>query len=134
MAALRANRSFDDDGALIDVRVELEEQALALDDELVSVAALPRERRAEPLARVAEAVDAIEAAVTELATSSASAARPRLDEVLRRIRERATIVDQIRVELDEIPDGPPATTPEGEPAPGPPQVTDEHGRRQGQVS
>ena len=59
MAALRANRAFDDDGALLDVRVELEEQAVALDDELVAVAALPRLHRHEPLARVPEAVNPI---------------------------------------------------------------------------
>ena len=55
MAALRANQRFDDDGALLDVRVELEAQALVLDDELVSVAALPQAHRHDPLARVTEA-------------------------------------------------------------------------------
>jgi hypothetical protein len=103
MAALRANQAFDDDGALLDVRVELEEQALSLDDELVAVAALPRARRHDPLARVTEAVDTIEAAVTELASRSAVEAGPRLQEVLRRIRERTSLIDEIRAELDQLP-------------------------------
>ena len=103
MAALRANDAFDNDGALLEVRVELEEQALALDDQLVSVAAVPRLHRSEPLARVTEAVAMIEKAVSELATRSALESAPRLDAVLDRIKERVSLIDEIRTELDRLP-------------------------------
>lgn len=115
MAALRANQAFDDDGSLLDVRVELEEQALILDDELVAVAALPRHRRHDSLAKVTMAVDAIESAVAELAVRSTVEAGPRLQEVLRRIRERTTLVDEIRSELENLPEAPQAPAP-GDPA------------------
>jgi len=120
MAALRANQRFDDDGALLDVRVELEAQALVLDDELVSVAALPQAHRHDPLARVTEAVDAIEAAVAELASRSAVESVPRLQEALRRIRERSDTMDAIRAELDRLPEQEPQPQPESasEPAGG----------------
>ena len=124
MAALRANRAFDDDGALLDVRVELEEQAVALDDELVAVAALPRLHRHEPLARVTEAVNTIETAVAELASRPAVDARPRLEEVLNRIRERATLVDEIRAELDQLPDAAAPADSAGPAAPAAPSATD----------
>lgn len=130
MAALRANQTFDDSGALLDVRVELEEQALLLDDELVAVAALPRLHRHEPLAKVTEAVNAIETAVAELASRSAVEAGPRLQEVLRRIRERTTLIDEIRAELDQLPgtaSAPPASSPPSQPAPSPPSEQGETG-------
>jgi hypothetical protein len=113
MAALRANQVFDHDGALLDVRVELEEQALALDEQLVAVAALPRLHRAEPLARVTEAVSTIEKAVADLASRSAREAGPRLAEVLERIQERTSLVEEIRTELDRLPtaEGTTATAP-----------------------
>lgn len=147
MAALRANRAFDDDGALLDVRVELEEQAVALDDELVAVAALPRLHRHEPLTRVTEAVNTIETAVAELASRPAVEARPRLEEVLHRIREKTTLVDEIREELDQLPDvGPtstesagaasadPATPPPAQqPRPQPPQPQQPQQGEQGQT-
>jgi hypothetical protein len=104
MAALRANQAFDHDGGLLDVRVELEEQALAIDDELVAVAALPRLHRHEPLRKVTEAVNSIETAVAELASRAVTESGPRLEDVLRRIRERTTLVDEIRAELDQLPD------------------------------
>lgn len=117
MAALRANQAFDDDGGLLDVRVELEEQALAIDDELVAVAALPRLHRHEPLAKVTEAVNTIETAVAELASRSVVEAGPRLDEVLRRIRDRTSLIDEIRGELDRLPDASGQSSPPAPQAP-----------------
>jgi hypothetical protein len=118
MAALRANQAFDHDGVLLDVRVELEEQALALDEQLVAVAALPRLHRAEPLALMTEAVSTIEKAVADLASRSAREAGPRLQEVLHRIHERTSLVEEIRTELDRLPAAPGATrTPTTEPGP-----------------
>lgn len=126
MAALRANQAFDDDGSLLDLRVELEVQAVALDDRLVSVAALPRLHRGGPLAEATQAVDLIETAVAELATRSAKDAAPALRAVLDRIRERNGLLSEIQAELDRLPDSqvspeqgaprPPSTAPDTAPA------------------
>lgn len=104
MAALRANQAFDDDGSLLDVRVELEEQALLLDDDLVAVAALPSHARQGPLSQIGDAVGMIESAVADLASRSAVEAGPRLQEALRRIRDRTSLVDDIRSELENLPE------------------------------
>ena len=66
--AMRASPALED-GWAIESRVALEQHALAVDDRLVAVAALPDTVRAQPLAAVAEAVAAVEAAVASLATS-----------------------------------------------------------------
>ena len=100
MRALAANQAFDDDGGLLDARVELEQQALAIDNHLVAVAALPAGQRSAPLAEVTTAVETIETAVAELANLSAGGTRPALDAVVERVRQRTTVVDQIRAELD----------------------------------
>jgi hypothetical protein len=105
MKALRANQAFDHHGVLLEVRVELEEQAVILDDHLVAVAALPRQHSGEPLERVTEAVSMIEKAVSDLASRSAMESGPRLQEVLAQIQQRASLVDEIRTELDRLPSG-----------------------------
>jgi hypothetical protein len=68
VSALRANPGLEDAWAL-ESRVSLEQHALAVDERLVAVAALPEGVRAEPLGTVAAAVDAVEAAVASLATA-----------------------------------------------------------------
>ena len=117
MKALRANTDFDDDGGLLDLRVELEQQAVAIDDRLVAIAALPRLRRGDPLDQATRAVDLVETAVSELAARSAAEAEPALNAVVDRIRERTTLIDQIRAELDSLPA--PATEPATAPESGP---------------
>jgi hypothetical protein len=66
--ALRANPAMED-AFLLDARVSLEEQAVAVDERLIATAALPESVRAQPLANLAPAVDAVEAAVAALVTS-----------------------------------------------------------------
>ena len=66
--ALRASPAIED-AWMLDARVSLEQQALAVDERLIAVAALPERVRAEPLAGVAAAVDAVEVAVVSLAVS-----------------------------------------------------------------
>ena len=117
MVALRSNQTFDDDGGLLDLRVELEVQAVALDDRLVSVAALPRLHRGGPLADATQAVDLIETAVAELTTRSAKDAEPALRAVLDRIRERNGLLGEIQAELDRLPDHQVATEPGAAQAP-----------------
>ncbi len=100
MAALRANQAFDDDGGLIDLRVELERQSEAIDQRLVAVAALPATVRAEPLRQVTEATAALEAAVGDLASRSVEDLRPNLESTLADLRQRSGVLDQIRRQLD----------------------------------
>lgn len=106
LAALTANQAFDDDGRLLDIRVELEQQAVALDDQLVATAALPLTVRSEPLQRIAGAVASLEQAVADLAGASASEAAGRLTAALDDIRFRTGTVAQARAALDALPAAP----------------------------
>ncbi len=65
--ALRANPAMED-AWMLDARVSLEQHAVAVDERLIAVAALPERVRAEPLAGVTVAVDAVEVAVASLAS------------------------------------------------------------------
>lgn len=130
VAALAANQSFDFDGSLLDLRVELEQQAVALDEQLVATAALPMHMRSDPLGRISEAVVALEQAVADLAGASADEAAQRLALALRDISDRTGMVAQARVALDAMetdvtggsaaalpPTPPTAERPPGEPTP-----------------
>lgn len=102
VAALSANQSFDMDGRLIDLRVELEQQAMALDEQLVATAALPMHVRAEPLGRISAAVEALEHSVADLAGASAGATASRLDQTVQDVRARTGLVDEARRALDAL--------------------------------
>lgn len=119
MAALRANQDFDDDGGMLDLRVELEQQALALDDRIVAAAALAPELQHEPLAQAAESVSTIEQTVAALAGRSAAQAQAALQQALERARERSDLLAQIQAELDQLPAEPPRPTGEPGTQPGP---------------
>jgi hypothetical protein len=108
MAALRANQAFDDDGRLLDLRVDLEQNAVALDEQLVAVAALPVHLRGPSLEKLAGAVETIEQAVADLAGSSSGEIGERLDLVLADVRERTGLVAQARAALDALADEDPA--------------------------
>lgn len=102
VAALRANPALDD-LAFHEARMMVEQEALAVDDRLVAVAALPPQRRNERLQPVAEAVEAIESVVAEMvdvstATADTSAA-------LDAVRTRLELVAQARAELAGIESG-----------------------------
>ena len=97
MEALRANAALDDP-SMVDVRASLEREALAVDDTLVAVAALPKGNRDEPIRRVTEAVERIETAVTSVVLLRG----PALDDVEQRIddvRTRLRLVEEARAEL-----------------------------------
>lgn len=102
MKALRVNQSFDQNGVLLDLRVELEQQAVAVDAELVATAALPMALREEPLQVLAGAVETIEHAVAGLATTSATDVGDRLQRMVEELRVRTSTVAQARIALDEI--------------------------------
>lgn len=115
LVALDANQAFDDDGGLLDLRVELQQQAISLDEQLVATAALPAGLRAEPLAHITNAVVAIEQAVAGLATSSAQDAAGRLAAALEDVRSRTGLVAQARAALDAMDPGPEQADPEAQP-------------------
>lgn len=100
MGALRANQSFDDDGGLLDLRVSLEQQALDLDQRLVTVAALPTVRKSAPLAQADEAVTRIEQAVADMATRTSADAAASLQSALDQAKERIALIDLAQAELN----------------------------------
>ncbi len=116
LLALDANQAFDDDGDLLDLRVELQQQAASLDEQLVATAALPASVRADPLAHITGAVAAIEEAVARLASSSAQDAAGRLASALEDVRARTGLVAQARAALDAM--GPVPEQPDPEIQPG----------------
>ena len=65
MVVLRENASLDDP-SLSPARSALEREALAIDDALVGIAALPKQHREANLPEVAKAVEAVEAAVADV--------------------------------------------------------------------
>lgn len=91
--ALRANPALDDAWSL-DVRVSLEQRALAVDERLIAVAALPERLRVAPLADVAAAVDAVEDAVAALVAGPEPAGRTGLDRAMADVEERVAKLDQ----------------------------------------
>ena len=91
VAAVRANPALED-AFRMDARVALEQQAVAVDERLIAVAALPDRVRAEPLASVAAAVDAVEAAVAALAAGPESTTS--LDRAMVEVAERVALLEQ----------------------------------------
>lgn len=93
VAAVGANPTLAD-AWMLDARVSLEQQALMVDERLIAVAALPERVRAEPLAAVAAAVDAVEAAVAALVTESRPVERHALDQAMAEVAERVGRLEQ----------------------------------------
>ena len=89
--ALGANPAMEDSW-MLDARVSLEEQAVAVDERLIAVAALPERLRAEPLEGVRAAVDAVEAAVAALVTSPAR--RTGVDQAMAEGQDRVAGLEQ----------------------------------------
>ena len=90
--ALRANPAMED-AWMLDARVSLEQHALAVDDRLIAVAALPERVRAEPLAGVAAAVDAVEVAVASLAGSGPEPdRRSGVEQAMTQVEERVALL------------------------------------------
>ena len=91
VTALRANPAMED-AYMMDARVSLEQQALAVDERLIAVAALPETVRSEPMASVAAAVDAVEAAVAALVAGPE--ARSSLDQAMVEVADRVALLEQ----------------------------------------
>ena len=128
MEVLRTNAALDDH-SLADVRASLEREALAVDDTLVTVAALPKQHRVEPLDRITKAVEIIETTVSSvvlmrgptLAESEAHIAdiRTRL-RLVQEARAELSGLDPTQSSLDALRQGLDAEAP-----PAPPQLPDE---------
>ncbi|HUR23308.1 MAG TPA: hypothetical protein VMZ73_05490 [Acidimicrobiales bacterium] len=91
VASLRANPAMED-AFMMDARVSLEQQALAVDERLMAVAALPERVRTEPMASVAAAVDAVEAAVAALVSGPES--KNQLDQAMVEVSARVAQLQQ----------------------------------------
>ncbi len=100
MSALSANQAFDDDGGLLDLRVELEQQALALDTQLVAIAGLSAGQRPAQLARAEESVAAIEATVGSLVGVSAADTERRMGRLLDELASRTGVVREARSDVE----------------------------------
>lgn len=74
--------------------MSLEQNALAVDERLVAVAALPESLRSEPLATVGAAVDAVEAAVASLVAGPAVVERTGLDRAMAEVQDRVALLRQ----------------------------------------
>ena len=125
LAALRANQAFDDDGALLDLRVELEHQAEVIDERLVAADALAEGVRERPLEDLTGDVALLEQAVADLVVLSASAGRPALEEVVARVSERVRLVGEAhrsvsdqQLQIDRPEDAAAADAPPPEETPG----------------
>ena len=97
MEAVRVNAALDDT-SLVDVRMSLEQEALATDDRLIAAAALPKGRREDLIAQVARMVDSIEGLVAdlvELRGPTAADAEQRIED----LRTRVALVSDARDEL-----------------------------------
>jgi hypothetical protein len=105
VAAVRANAAVD---AFSSARTTFEAEALALDERLVAAAALPESVRAEPMAKVAAAVDALEAAAGALALQQAHGDPAVLAGAVNDVDERMRALAEARAELDRADPAPPA--------------------------
>ncbi len=98
LEALRANPAMED-AFLLDARVSLEEQAVAVDQRLIAAAALPEGVRAASLAGLAAAVDAVEAAVAALVTAPE---RSGVEQAMADVRWQMTVLENGGLEQDGL--------------------------------
>ena len=97
MTSLRTASAMDDPG-LLEVRVAIEQETLALDDRLVDVAALPARTRVEPMDEIARAVDSIEAAVADVVLLRGPSVHD-VEAGIERVRARLALVREAQAEL-----------------------------------
>lgn len=111
-----------------DLLASLQQQAFAVDEHLIAVAALPARVRPEPLAQVTTAVEAVEEATASLALALRPGAAPVGAETAE-LTERVRLVAEARAELDRLYPGiaaspPVELSPVAEPPAVPPPVAE----------
>jgi hypothetical protein len=117
--ALHTTQAFDTMGTYLDLRVDLEQAAVATDNELVATSTLPQNLRVEPLTRLTAAVASIEESVAEIGRATAQGAAGDIDAVRRKVRERTSSLGQAQAALDELERTDPSVAPQAQ-APSPP--------------
>ncbi len=100
VTALRSNAALDDP-AMTGIRESIQDEALAVDERLIAVAALPGRTRDEPLADVERAVEAIETVVAEV-VSLRGPALAGVEDGIERVRTRLRFVEEARRELQGL--------------------------------
>lgn len=106
MEAVRANATLDD-ASMASVRTALEAEALAADDRLIAAAALPKGHREEPIRRITDTVESIEALVANLVELRGPAiedAERRIEEVRQRVGFLAEAHDELAAHDPASPD------------------------------
>jgi hypothetical protein len=91
-----------EDMGLLELRVEIEQQALAVDQRLIATAALPVKARAEALSQVQQAVEAVEVAAGQVASEIASTGIGGDSRSLAELAERVRLVTDARAEIDAL--------------------------------
>ncbi|MFI1917674.1 hypothetical protein [Nocardia sp. NPDC020380] len=99
MTTLRTANALDD-GTTIVLRAELEQAALAWDDRLVAIAALPAPHRERQREAAAQAVQSIEDGVAQYVSASTTSATAELQAGLSSVRTQLDIQAQIRKSLE----------------------------------
>lgn len=90
-----------DDMDVLEARLAIEQLALAVDEQLVTVAALPDRVRDDPLAQVAAAVEAVEDSVAKVAANElGQGAASGVEDALARLNERVELLAEARRELE----------------------------------
>lgn len=103
IAGLRAQAGNPgEDMELLELRVEVEQQAIAVDDRLIAAAALPQSVRGPALAEVDRAVAAVEEAAGAVAAEIAKTGLGGDDRSLADLAERVRLATQSRAELDAM--------------------------------
>jgi len=118
VAALRAHPLLEEGTGRLEARVSLEEAAVAIDEQLVAVAALPDQVRAEPLARIEEQVGEIERAVAAVAAGGETTVDRAIEQQAADLSRQLDDLTQIRADLESPPPAPapaPAPAPTNEP-------------------
>jgi hypothetical protein len=108
-----------DDAGLVDIRMAVEREAVAVDRHLVTVAALPPHLRGAALEEVSAAVAGIEEAVVTVVGWSAQGSGPGLSEAMAETAERLRLIAEARQALESPgPAAAPTPVPVSDPEPG----------------
>jgi hypothetical protein len=102
LAALRRVAAVED-GSLLQLRVDIEQEALAADDRLIAAAALPQRLRAEPFTQLEHAVTAIEDAVGTYASAATQGGGSALRSSVESVRSHLAVLARIRTDSAGLP-------------------------------
>lgn len=100
--SLHAGQNLDLVGDYLDLRVEIERQAVAIDEELVATSALPVHLVDDRLAALGEAVATLEEAVAEIGLAASTGASHQVNDLLAEVRRRSGSLDRAEAALREI--------------------------------